>query len=65
MEDFVAHHYHQPSDEYKESMDFRGDAKMASFGVILGWEASSQSGSVEWQRGDEFETARKKSEGAQ
>jgi Zn-dependent M28 family amino/carboxypeptidase len=65
MEDFTAHHYHQPSDEYKDSMDFRGDAKMARFGFILGWEASSLSKSVEWQRGDEFEAARKQSEGAQ
>jgi Zn-dependent M28 family amino/carboxypeptidase len=54
MEDFNEHHYHQPSDEYK----------MARFGVILGWEASSLPSSVEWQKGDEFEAARKKSEGA-
>ncbi|MBB6145427.1 Zn-dependent M28 family amino/carboxypeptidase [Silvibacterium bohemicum] len=65
MEDFTAHHYHQPSDEYKDSMDFRGDAKMARFGLILGWEASSLPRGVEWQPGDEFEAARKKSEGAQ
>jgi Zn-dependent M28 family amino/carboxypeptidase len=65
MEDFTAHHYHQPSDEYKDAMDFRGDAKMARFGLILGWEASSLQRSVEWQKGDEFEAARKKSEGAQ
>jgi Zn-dependent M28 family amino/carboxypeptidase len=65
MEDFTAHHYHQPSDEYKDSMDFGGDAKMARFGFILGWEASSLPKSVEWQQGDEFEAARKKSEGAQ
>jgi Zn-dependent M28 family amino/carboxypeptidase len=65
MEDFTAHHYHQPSDEYKASMDFRGDAKMARFGFMLGWEASALPKSVEWQRGDEFEAARRKSEGAQ
>jgi Zn-dependent M28 family amino/carboxypeptidase len=63
-EDFVAHHYHQPSDEYHDSMDFRGDAKMARFGFILGWEASSLPTTVGWQKGDEFEAARKKSEGA-
>ncbi len=61
-EDYVAHHYHQPSDEYHESMDFRGNAKLARFGFILGWEASSQASSVSWQPGDEFEAARKKSE---
>ena len=63
-EDFVAHHYHQPSDEYRASMDFRGDAKMARFGLILGWEASSLPETVGWQKGDEFEAARKKSQGA-
>jgi len=62
-EDYVAHHYHQPSDEYHAEMDFRGDAKMARFGFILGWEASSLSQTVGWQKGDEFEAARKKSQG--
>ncbi len=63
-EDFVAHHYHQPSDEYHPSMDFRGDAKMARFGLILGWEASSLPETVGWQKGDEFEAARSKSQGS-
>ena len=62
-EDYVAHHYHQPSDEYHAEMDFRGDAKMARFGFILGWEASSLPATVGWQKGDEFEAARKKSQG--
>ena len=62
-EDYVAHHYHQPSDEYHANMDFRGDAKMARFGLILGWEASSLPQTVGWQKGDEFEAARKKSQG--
>ncbi|HEX3471300.1 MAG TPA: M28 family peptidase [Silvibacterium sp.] len=63
-EDFVAHHYHQPSDEYHPGMDFRGDAKMARFGLILGWEASSLPETVGWQKGDEFEAARRKSQGS-
>ncbi len=62
-EDYVAHHYHQPSDEYHANMDFRGDAKMARFGLILGWEASSFPQTVGWQKGDEFEAARRKSQG--
>jgi Zn-dependent M28 family amino/carboxypeptidase len=61
FEDYVAHHYHQPSDEYHESMDFHGNAKLARFGFILGWEASSLPSTVSWQPGDEFEAARKKS----
>ena len=62
MEDFVAHRYHQPSDEYSPEMDFRGNARMAQFGFILGWEASSSPKIVGWQPGDEFEAARKKSQ---
>jgi len=61
-DDFEAHHYHQPSDEYHADWDFRGNAKMARFGFVLGWLASAQSKPVEWQSGDEFEPARKASE---
>ncbi len=60
--DFVAHHYHQPSDEFQANWDFNGNAKMARFGVVLGWLASQQAKPVEWQPGDEFEAARKASE---
>jgi Zn-dependent M28 family amino/carboxypeptidase len=63
MTDFVEHHYHQPSDEYHADWDFRGNAKLARFGFVLGWLASEQAKPVEWQAGDEFEAARKKSEG--
>ena len=58
-EDYVAHHYHQPSDEYRADWDFRGNAKLARFGGALGWLASEQTKSVEWLPGDEFEAARK------
>ena len=61
-EDYVAHHYHQPSDEYRSDWDFRGNAKLARFGLVLGWLASAQPKSVEWKPGDEFEAARKASE---
>jgi len=61
-EDYVEHHYHQPSDEYSPEMDFRGDAKMARFGFILGWQASALSATIQWKSGDEFERTRKKSE---
>jgi Zn-dependent M28 family amino/carboxypeptidase len=60
-EEFTSKHYHQPSDEYHPSMDFTGDAAMARFGFVLGWEAASQSKLVSWQKGDEFEAARIKS----
>jgi len=61
-EDYTAHHYHQPSDEFHADWDFRGDAKMAQFGFVLGWLASEESKPVAWQPGDEFEAARKKSQ---
>ena len=59
-DDYTAHHYHQPSDEYRADWDFRGNAKLARFGFVLGWLASEQPRQVEWKPGDEFEAARKK-----
>jgi Zn-dependent M28 family amino/carboxypeptidase len=61
-EDYTAHRYHQPGDEYRPDMDFRGDARMARFGFVLGWLASSAPGRIEWLAGDEFEKARKKAQ---
>jgi Zn-dependent M28 family amino/carboxypeptidase len=57
--DYVAHRYHQPSDEYRADMDFGADAKLARFGLVLGWEAANQADMEGWQTGDEFEKARK------
>jgi Zn-dependent M28 family amino/carboxypeptidase len=57
-EDFTANHYHQPSDEYQAGWDFRGNAKLARFGFVLGWLASQQAKPVEWNHGDEFEAPR-------
>jgi Zn-dependent M28 family amino/carboxypeptidase len=60
--EYVEKHYHQPSDEYHPEMDFVGDSAMARFGFALGWEAASQLKRIEWQKGDEFEAARAKSQ---
>ncbi len=57
--DYVAHRYHQPSDQYRPDMDFTADAKVAKFGLVLGWEAANQPTLAGWQQGDEFEKARK------
>ena len=57
--DFVDHRYHQPSDEYKPEMDFRGDALMAQFGFVLGEKAASGATEPLWLPGDEFEKAQK------
>jgi Zn-dependent M28 family amino/carboxypeptidase len=59
--EYTEHHYHQPSDEYNPSWDFRGLAKMAQFGFVLGWEASTAAHEQGWQAGDAFEKARKQS----
>ncbi len=60
--EYVEKHYHQPSDEYHPEMDFTGDSAVARFGFALGWEAASLPKLVEWQKGDEFEAARKKNQ---
>jgi len=57
--EFVEHRYHQPTDEYKPEMDFRGDAIMAEFGFALGKKAASASTIPAWLPGDEFEKAGK------
>ena len=61
-QDYLAHRYHQPSDEYRPDMDFTGDAKMARFGFALGWQVASQPELAGWLPGDEFEKARKTSQ---
>ena len=60
--DYNDHRYHQPWDQYTPQMDFRGNAKLARFGFILGWEAMTVKGGIGWQRGDEFADAREKSQ---
>ena len=60
-DEYTSKHYHQPSDEYHPEMDFTGDAAMARFGFALGWEAASLPRLIGWQKGDEFEAARIKS----
>jgi Zn-dependent M28 family amino/carboxypeptidase len=62
QQEYVEKRYHQPSDEYRPEMDFVGDSAMARFGFALGWEAANLPSLVGWQRGDEFEAARIKSQ---
>ncbi|HEY1272658.1 MAG TPA: M28 family metallopeptidase [Terriglobales bacterium] len=64
-EDYTAKHYHQPSDEYRSDMDFTGDAAIARFGFALGWKAAILPQLVGWEKGDEFEAARLKSQGGE
>jgi Zn-dependent M28 family amino/carboxypeptidase len=60
-DEYTQKHYHQPSDEYHEEMDFTGDAVLTRFGFALGWEAANMPKLVGWKKGDEFEAARTKS----
>ncbi len=60
--EFNAKYYHEPSDKYDPSMDFRGNARMARFGFVLGWRAASRQELIGWNPGDEFEAARKRSQ---
>jgi Zn-dependent M28 family amino/carboxypeptidase len=62
-EEFNSQRYHRPTDEYRPEWNFAGDAKMARFGFVLGWEAMSLP-SIRWNAGDEFEAARKRSMGS-
>jgi Zn-dependent M28 family amino/carboxypeptidase len=59
--DYNEHRYHNFSDNYSADMDFRGNAKLARFGMELGWEALSAPSTIHWNAGDEFEAARKSS----
>jgi len=61
-EEYTAKHYHQPSDEYRDDMDFSSNAALAQFGYALGWEALTAPNIVEWLPGDEFESSRRESE---
>jgi len=57
-EDYTAHRYHRPGDEYSPSMDFSSNAALAKFGFALGWQALAAAQTVNWKPGDEFEAAR-------
>ena len=61
MKDYNEHRYHNFSDNYTPEMDFRGDAKLARFGLELGWLASNGA-PINWLPGEEFEPARKASQ---
>jgi Zn-dependent M28 family amino/carboxypeptidase len=60
--DYNEHHYHDFSDNFDPTWDFTGDAKLARFGMDLGWQVIHAPHTVEWLHGDEFEAARLASE---
>jgi Zn-dependent M28 family amino/carboxypeptidase len=60
-DDYTAHRYHNFSDNYTPDMDFTSNAKLARFGLELGWQAITAPATISWRPNDEFEPARKKS----
>ena len=61
--EFNDKHYHNFSDNFDPNWNFRGDANLVRFGMDLGWQVIHLPHTVEWKAGDEFEAARKRSEG--
>jgi Zn-dependent M28 family amino/carboxypeptidase len=61
LDDFIAHDYHNFSDNYRAEWDFAGNAKLDRFGMDLGWQAISAPTTINWLPKDEFEAARKAS----
>jgi Zn-dependent M28 family amino/carboxypeptidase len=60
---FEDHDYHNFSDNYHPDWDFHGNAKLDRFGLELGWQVISAPATIHWKPGDEFEAARKASQG--
>ena len=58
MNDFVAHDYHNFTDNYHPDWDFAGNAKLLHFGMELGWQVITGKKPIAWNPGDEFEAAR-------
>jgi len=57
--DYVAHHYHQPSDgvSSRHGLDFGRSHGALWFRAR--WQAATQARLVGWKKGDEFESARR------
>jgi Zn-dependent M28 family amino/carboxypeptidase len=60
---FNDHDYHNFSDNFDPAWDFAGDANLVRYSIDLGWQAITLAHTIEWLPGDEFEPARKASEG--
>ncbi len=64
MRTSTEHDYHNFSDNYHARIGTSAaNAKLERFGMELGWEALSAPTIIQWKAGDEFEAARKASQG--
>jgi len=60
--DYIAHRYHQPSDEFNPHWDLRAQARLAQLSIALGWQALLSTQPIVWNQGDEFEAPRLRSQ---
>lgn len=60
VEAYEKNTYHQPSDEYRDSLDFSGAVQDARLAFLLGCRVADADAMPVWTKGDEFEAARKK-----
>ena len=58
-EQWEAQHYHQPSDQLEPSWNFDGMVQDAQLGFFAGWLIAQADSMPQWNKGDEFEAARK------
>jgi Zn-dependent M28 family amino/carboxypeptidase len=59
-EAFESKHYHQPSDQLRDDWDFSGFVEDAQLYFFLGLKVANAPAMPAWNKGDEFEAARKK-----
>jgi Zn-dependent M28 family amino/carboxypeptidase len=59
LDQWIQTRYHQPSDEYDESWDLRGAVDDVRLLYYVGLQAAQRPELPQWNRGDEFEAARK------
>jgi Zn-dependent M28 family amino/carboxypeptidase len=63
LEAYEKNTYHQPSDEYRDSLDFAGAVDDARLAFFLGCRVADADQMPRWTPGDEFEAARAKAPG--
>lgn len=54
MDEYTNNHYHQPSDEYREDMDFRGIREDVQLYYDIGWRLAQGEVTPEWKATSEF-----------
>ena len=59
-EAFESKHYHQPSDQLRDDWEFSGFVEDAQLYFFLGLKVANAQAMPAWNKGDEFEAARKK-----